>query len=66
MRGSGVAEDLMEAFLGELRRRGYKKTKVMVGAHLGRAIAHYTRHGFQLAQTITSHGHPNNVYVKDI
>lgn len=66
MRGCGVADELMEAFLVELRRRGYRKTKVVVGAHLGRAIAYYTRHGFQLAQTITSHGHPTNVYVKDI
>jgi ribosomal protein S18 acetylase RimI-like enzyme len=65
-RGGGVAGSLMKAFHAELYSRGIPGCRVIVGTALSRANAFYRKHGFRLAGTILSHGHPANVYVLQV
>jgi len=63
-RGSGVATALLDALLGEFRRRGCGEFRVLVGADLDAANAYYIKHGFALTDTTESHGVASNVYVR--
>ncbi len=63
--GTAAAGKLMNALLGEFRRRDCSSVKVVVGVELERANAYYVKHGFRLAGTISTHGDPSNVYVID-
>jgi ribosomal protein S18 acetylase RimI-like enzyme len=45
-RGTGLADRLVEDFLGEMRRRGAKAVSLGVERENGRAIAFYRRIGF--------------------
>jgi ribosomal protein S18 acetylase RimI-like enzyme len=64
-RGTSLGQDLMDGLLREFAARGIQELKVMVRADFERANAYYRKHGFQLAASISSHGKPCNIYVRE-
>ncbi|KKW33870.1 MAG: hypothetical protein UY78_C0001G0028, partial [Parcubacteria group bacterium GW2011_GWA1_53_13] len=54
--GRGVAKEMFTLFLGEMRARGVKVFRVLVGEKLQRAIAWYEKQGFRLAKSMSVHG----------
>ena len=54
--GRGVAKEMFTLFLGEMRARGVKVFRVLVGEKLQRAIAWYETQGFRLAKSMSVHG----------
>lgn len=62
-RGTGVADELLEALKEELTARGCDRFKLTVGSGLDRANAFYRKHGFKKVGTIESHGRTANVMV---
>lgn len=53
--GQGVAQILLTEFNKEMRKRGIKKFKVVVGERLPRAIAFYEKMGFKSHSTVSIH-----------
>src|SRR3989344_3675985 len=54
--GRGVAKEMFTLFLGEMKARGVKIFRVLVGEKLQRAIAWYEKQGFRLAKSMSVHG----------
>lgn len=62
--GRGAAKDMFAVFLGEMKARGVKTFRVLVGESLPGAIAWYEKQGFRLAHSISVHGkEPSRMYV---
>ncbi len=62
--GKGVAGEMFALFLGEMKTRGVREFRVLVGEKLQRAIAWYEKHGFRLAKSMSVHGkEPSRIYV---
>lgn len=53
--GQGVAIKMFDFFINELKKRGIKEFRVVVGENLSRAIGFYEKVGFKFHSNITIH-----------
>lgn len=62
--GQGIAPKMFEKFLSEMRKRGVRRFKVVVGKKLKRAIGFYEKVGFKFCSSISVHqGEPSRIYI---
>ena len=54
--GRGVAREMFTLFLGEMKAKGVKTFRVLVGEKLQGAIAWYEKQGFRLVESTSVHG----------
>lgn len=61
--GKGLAGEILEVFLREMKNKGIKIFKVVVGEELKPAIKFYEKNGFKFVKNIALHGNdPSHVY----
>ena len=65
-RGTGVGRRLLEAALEQARQDGEPQIKVLAGAALDGANRFYQSCGFACTTQLVQHGHPLNVYVREV
>lgn len=66
-RGRGLAKHMLEFFVLEMKKRGIKKFKVLVGEDLKPAIRFYEKSGFKfLKQTEVHKGQKSRIYIYEI
>lgn len=65
--GSGVAQKLLEKFFFEMKERGIKQVKVIIGENLPRAVRFYEKSGFKFYSRDSIHKDtPSRIYTFDI
>lgn len=63
-RGQGVAKEMLEVFILEMKKRGVKSFKVVVGEELKPAINFYEKSGFKLLGEAEVHrGEKSRIYI---
>lgn len=65
--GQGIADEMFYMFVGEMKKRGIKKFKVLVGESLPRAIRFYEKIGFIFHSKTSIHkGEISRIYIFEI
>lgn len=65
LKGTGLAELLLQKLQAEFAQREVTRFKAMVRVDFYRANTFYLKHGFTLADTIKKGGHLANIYVRN-
>jgi ribosomal protein S18 acetylase RimI-like enzyme len=62
--GQGIAKKMFEVFVSEMKRRGVKMFKVVVGDELKPAISFYEKNGFEFVKETEVHkGQKSRIYI---
>lgn len=65
--GQGIAQDIFKEFVNEMKKRGVKEFKVLVGESLERAIKFYEKMGFKFhSKTYIHKGSPSRIYIYNL